>query len=914
MAYMFDPNNEEDKKKKQDVESGNMTSTSGDMFGQTNNNHNQTNNPGQFTDYNKINEANKDVDTTSLFNRMSGDISGIKSGVDSAKQNFMNAAPSRQFNSDKRTMFDNVVNNFNSRDNFDTVKGFFNNETYSGPKSLDTTPFRDALQRYANLNSSMTTGQGINNSLAVLNPNSSRGNNRFDTAILLNNAQFGDKRRQIQNSFLDAQKYAQDAATEIENLGKTRANEYQTFNNDVRNYAEGMRNQLLNQYNSNPSDENVVGRLNRLNELMGSSDRFFTRGNNPNTPVQTSTNNRNNWATYLQANPDVRAAVDAGLTTAQQHYNDFGKNEGRTFQPLQMTRNELNNINDGFAARQQNYLDANPDVKAAIDRGEFTNAYQHFMQFGRGENREFAEGGLVGGSQLIKRPDARANALSSLNKKWFGSEGFGEIPLVETATVTPVDQTKKDESNPVQMLQDLQGGSDPGVMGHFNADNTPNTSIGKSVKDMTDKELGMAIDQHNAARDAGLFDRTTALGVGLLGSALGMPGVGSVVSAARSLSAMTRDAAFAEMAERDMNKAEKMSSFNDNGGEGREGSGRDSGGHMGADGREHGGDSYGGFKQGGLVRKYAEGGQLSETLSQRILRRAREAGQTAAETASDVGNKISSTVGNAVNSASETVGDISNKISDAIPTKEEVDNLKQMIAEAAQKGGSTLSALRSTLETEHPGMIKYFDMLAPRQRNSGVSQEMRELGETVTPVNSFVRDAQREFEGDTSTPMSPDETERFIRGSELAEKYHNQLRTRRMSPEQALEFDATRQEAPVLAPSALDKFRSRTQSDPTITGGNSFEQTPSPAPSRGRTQIQELLNRNKFAEGGKVDRYTSPSVYKGGPKDDAIDAKLSTNEFVMRSEAVNALGVENMEKINRAKNLSPLKEALKRIK
>lgn len=74
---------------------------------------------------------------------------------------------------------------------------------------------------------------------------------------------------------------------------------------------------------------------------------------------------------YLAQNPDVAAAVDAGLLTAEEHFRLFGNAEGRSPGPLFDT---------------QYYLTANPDVAAAVAQG-LMSAYEHFVQFGASENR-----------------------------------------------------------------------------------------------------------------------------------------------------------------------------------------------------------------------------------------------------------------------------------------------------------------------------------------------------------------------------------------------------------------------------------------------------------------------------------------------------------------------------------------------
>jgi hypothetical protein len=39
---------------------------------------------------------------------------------------------------------------------------------------------------------------------------------------------------------------------------------------------------------------------------------------------------------------------------------------------------------------EQEYLDANPDVKRAVENGDFTSGSQHFAMFGRFENRRMS--------------------------------------------------------------------------------------------------------------------------------------------------------------------------------------------------------------------------------------------------------------------------------------------------------------------------------------------------------------------------------------------------------------------------------------------------------------------------------------------------------------------------------------------
>tara|TARA_R100000005_G_scaffold96088_1_gene80621 strand:+ start:4320 stop:7601 length:3282 start_codon:yes stop_codon:yes gene_type:complete len=87
---------------------------------------------------------------------------------------------------------------------------------------------------------------------------------------------------------------------------------------------------------------------------------------------------------YLQENPDVQAAIEAGqFTSAADHFQKFGGGEERTGAT-------------GFTPPPQfdatSYLEANPDVGQAIERGEFQDARDHFQKFGGGEDREGVTG------------------------------------------------------------------------------------------------------------------------------------------------------------------------------------------------------------------------------------------------------------------------------------------------------------------------------------------------------------------------------------------------------------------------------------------------------------------------------------------------------------------------------------------
>lgn len=91
---------------------------------------------------------------------------------------------------------------------------------------------------------------------------------------------------------------------------------------------------------------------------------------------------------YLSQNPDVADAASRGVVDAFEHYETFGKVEGRSANPL-------------FDPTY--YLNSNPDVANAVARGD-TSAYDHFLAFGAREGRSPLQ--LFGEAfYLLQNPD-----------------------------------------------------------------------------------------------------------------------------------------------------------------------------------------------------------------------------------------------------------------------------------------------------------------------------------------------------------------------------------------------------------------------------------------------------------------------------------------------------------------------------
>jgi hypothetical protein len=126
-------------------------------------------------------------------------------------------------------------------------------------------------------------------------------------------------------------------------------------------------------------------------------------------------------AAYLALNPDIAAAVARGETTARAHYEAFGFDEGRA--PY---------------FDEQAYLAGNPDVAAHVAAGG-GSALDHWVQFGQHEGRsmapaavavpEAAPGGFDERAYLAANPDvaaAIANGTMDSGLGHFQRHGAGE--------------------------------------------------------------------------------------------------------------------------------------------------------------------------------------------------------------------------------------------------------------------------------------------------------------------------------------------------------------------------------------------------------------------------------------------------------------------------------------------------------
>ena len=123
--------------------------------------------------------------------------------------------------------------------------------------------------------------------------------------------------------------------------------------------------------------------------MMQAFEHYFTYGVHEGRPIHASEEARLrsaaratglaafDEATYLALNPDVAAAVARGETTARGHYEMFGFNEQRM--PF---------------FDEQAYLAANPDVAAHVAAGG-GSALDHWVQFGQHESRSLAPAAIA---------------------------------------------------------------------------------------------------------------------------------------------------------------------------------------------------------------------------------------------------------------------------------------------------------------------------------------------------------------------------------------------------------------------------------------------------------------------------------------------------------------------------------------
>ncbi|KXS36122.1 MAG: hypothetical protein AWU55_3034 [Halomonadaceae bacterium T82-2] len=117
---------------------------------------------------------------------------------------------------------------------------------------------------------------------------------------------------------------------------------------------------------------------------------------------------------YLETNPDVAAAAAAGVIGPLAHYQQYGAGEGR----------DPNALFD-----ERGYRAANPDVDAAIQRGDQDSGYQHYLTWGWKEGRA-PSAWFDSRAYLADNPDVAAAGVEPLGHylQYGYSEGRVIVP------------------------------------------------------------------------------------------------------------------------------------------------------------------------------------------------------------------------------------------------------------------------------------------------------------------------------------------------------------------------------------------------------------------------------------------------------------------------------------------------------
>jgi len=118
---------------------------------------------------------------------------------------------------------------------------------------------------------------------------------------------------------------------------------------------------------------------------------------------------------YLATNPDVAAAAAAGVIGPLAHYRQYGAGEAR----------DPNALFD-----EQGYREANPDVDAAIQRGDLDSGYQHYLIWGWKEGRA-PSAWFDSQAYLADNPDVAAAGVEPLGH--YLQYGYAEGRVIAPA-------------------------------------------------------------------------------------------------------------------------------------------------------------------------------------------------------------------------------------------------------------------------------------------------------------------------------------------------------------------------------------------------------------------------------------------------------------------------------------------------
>jgi hypothetical protein len=245
----------------------------------------------------------------------------------------------------------------------------------------------------------LATEQQRQSQLERLIPNLKRAFDRLlidpNLSPLSHEARLGEARSQFDDLAARAAAGDLDAAEELEQAGRALLEASRGYNASNEAYGRDFQRVRDVLANTRTIAEQQLDQAKQQTRLL---EDLILRLEGTLRPTTMAPPPRPAADAYLAANPDVAASVASGLfRDAQHHYDAFGRAEGR---PWGATQPITVQTTDDFNSRQQRYLDANPDVARAVAAGQFTNAYHHFQQFGRGELRAFASGGFLPAGEI----------------------------------------------------------------------------------------------------------------------------------------------------------------------------------------------------------------------------------------------------------------------------------------------------------------------------------------------------------------------------------------------------------------------------------------------------------------------------------------------------------------------------------
>lgn len=238
-----------------------------------------------------------------------------------------------------------------------------------------------------------------------------------------------------------AQNFKSGAAAEILNSPQGQA-AYLAARPDVAQNWQGTPLEHYMQYGINESHATGTA-LDSLNPQTYNNSHTYTRPSAYNTnPVGVDYANIFNptpmfdSAAYLRQNPDVAAAVNQGWTTAEQHYADYGRSEGRAApmtqrsiisnQPTMTPQEQAQYLGDWA----QNYSQTNRAATQAANQARTTTANTQWANYLTDKAK--AEAAATGQGVVDKAVEEAlaqqaANTASS-NGGWYTGKAGGAVP------------------------------------------------------------------------------------------------------------------------------------------------------------------------------------------------------------------------------------------------------------------------------------------------------------------------------------------------------------------------------------------------------------------------------------------------------------------------------------------------------